>query len=106
LAPMKCWVHVRKPLAWPWDTFEREGGFVRKSSIIKPVFHVIGIHCAGTVEDGDPQVKRFLKGDRVYGISFLNPKGGILCAVWVVKETSLSAHPGKLHQVNKTLPWT
>ena len=42
------------------------------------------------------QVKRFEIGDRVYGISFLNPKGGFYAQYAVVKETSLALIPGKL----------
>jgi NADPH:quinone reductase-like Zn-dependent oxidoreductase len=51
---------------------------------------------AGTVEAVGPQVKRFKKGDRVYGISFLNPKGGFYAQYAVVKENSLALIPGKL----------
>src|SRR5712671_7787937 len=79
-----------------WDPFEREGGFAKEFNI-KPVFPlVLGSDGAGTVEAVGPQVKRFKKGDRVYGISFLNPKGGFYAQYAVVKETSLALIPGKL----------
>jgi len=79
-----------------WDPFEREGGFAKEFNI-KPVFPlVLGSDGAGIVEAVGPQVTRFKKGDRVYGISFLNPKGGFYAQYAVVKENSLALIPGKL----------
>ena len=89
-------VHVEAAGVGVWDPFEREGGFAKEFNI-KPVFPlVLGSDGAGTVEAVGPQVKRFKKGDRVYGISFLNPKGGFYAQYAVVKETSLALIPGKL----------
>ena len=79
-----------------WDPFEREGGFAKEFNI-KPVFPlVLGSDGAGTVEAVGDKVRHFKKGDRVYGISFLNPKGGFYAQYAVVKENSLSLIPGKL----------
>ena len=89
-------VHVEAAGVGVWDPFEREGGFAKEFNI-KPVFPlVLGSDGAGTVEAVGSQVKRFKKGDRVYGISFLNPKGGFYAQYAVVKETSLALIPGKL----------
>src|SRR4029077_4407108 len=79
-------VHVEAAGVGVWDPFEREGGFAKEFNI-KPVFPlVLGSDGAGTVEAVGPQVKRFKKGDRVYGISFLNPKGGFFSQYAVVKK--------------------
>src|ERR1700723_2982251 len=89
-------VHVEAAGIGVWDPFEREGGFAKEFNI-KPVFPLIlGSDGAGTVEAVGPQAKRFKKGDRVYGISFLNPKGGFYAQYAVVKETSLALIPGTL----------
>ena len=89
-------VHVEAAGVGVWDSFEREGGFAKEFNI-KPVFPlVLGSDGAGTVEAVGPQVKRFKKGDRVYRISFLNPKGGFYAQYAVVKEASLALIPGKL----------
>jgi len=89
-------IHVEAAGVGVWDPFEREGGFAKEFNI-KPVFPlVLGSDGAGTVEAVGPQVKRFKNGDRVYGISFLNPKGGFYAQYAVVKETSLALIPGKL----------
>jgi len=79
-----------------WDPYEREGGFAKQFNIT-PVFPLIlGSDGAGTVESVGANAKRFKKGDRVYGIAFLNPKGGFYSQYVVVKESSLSRIPGKL----------
>src|ERR1700680_3050469 len=91
--------HVQAAGVGVWDPFEREGGFAKEFNI-KPVFPIVlGSDGAGTVEAVGPEVKRFKKGDRVYGISFLNPKGGFYAQYAVVsveKKTILALTPGKL----------
>jgi NADPH2:quinone reductase len=59
-----------------WDPIEREGGF-NKLFGIEPRFpHVLGTDGAGTVAGVGAHVSRFKKGDQVYGVSLMNPKGG------------------------------
>ncbi len=79
-----------------WDPFEREGGFAKEFNV-KPRFPlVLGSDGAGTVDAVGDNVRHFKKGDRVYGIAFLNPKGGFYSQYAVVKENSVSLIPGKL----------
>jgi NADPH:quinone reductase-like Zn-dependent oxidoreductase len=79
-----------------WDPFEREGGFAKEFNV-KPRFPlVLGSDGAGTVDAVGDNVRQFKKGDRVYGIAFLNPKGGFYSQYAVVKENSVSRIPGKL----------
>jgi NADPH:quinone reductase len=79
-----------------WDPFEREGGFAKEFNV-KPRFPlVLGSDGAGTVDAVGDDVRHFKKGDRVYGIAFLNPKGGFYSQYAVVKENSVSRIPGKL----------
>src|SRR6266446_4403162 len=83
-------VHVEAAGVGVWDPFEREGAFAKMYNI-KPKFPVVlGSDGSGTVEAVGQQVKRFKKGDRVYGISFLNPKGGFYAQYTVVKENCLA----------------
>jgi len=64
---------------------------------VKPRFPlVLGSDGAGTVDAVRDNVRHFKKGDRVYGIAFLNPKGGFYSQYTVVKENSVSRIPGKL----------
>lgn len=79
-----------------WDPFEREGGFAKEFNV-KPRFPlVLGSDGAGTIDAVGDNVRHFKKGDRVYGIAFLNPKGGFYSQYAVVKENSVSRIPGKL----------
>jgi NADPH:quinone reductase-like Zn-dependent oxidoreductase len=79
-----------------WDPFEREGGFAKEFNV-KPRFPlVLGSDGAGTVDAVGDNVRHFKKGDRVYGIAFLNLKGGFYSQYAVVKENSVSRIPGKL----------
>jgi NADPH:quinone reductase len=79
-----------------WDPFEREGGFAKEFNV-KPRFPlVLGSDGAGTVDAVGDNVRHFKKGDRVYGLAFLNPKGGFYAQYAVVKENSVSRIPGKL----------
>src|SRR6201987_4145162 len=87
-------VHVEAAGVGVWDPFEREGGFAKEFNI-KPVFPlVLGSDGAGTVEAGGPQVKRFKKGGRVYGISCLNPNSQFYAHYSVFNETCLAHKSG------------
>jgi NADPH:quinone reductase-like Zn-dependent oxidoreductase len=79
-----------------WDPFEREGGFAKEFNVQPGFPLVLGSDGAGTVDAVGDNVRNFKKGDRVYGIAFMNPKGGFYSQYAVVKENSLSRIPGKL----------
>src|ERR1700689_2403662 len=70
-------VHVEAAGVGVWGFVERDDRFAKKYNI-KPVLPlVLGSDGAGTVNAVGPQERRFKKGGLVYGISFLNPKGGV-----------------------------
>ena len=76
-----------------WDPFEREGGFAKEYNV-QPTFPlVLGSDGAGTVEAVGDGVQTLKKGDRVYGIALMNPKGGFYAQYIVLKETNLSPIP-------------
>ena len=76
-----------------WDPFEREGGFAKEYNI-QPTFPlVLGSDGAGTVEAVGDGVQSLKKGDHVYGIGLMNPKGGFYAQYIVLKETNLSRIP-------------
>ena len=76
-----------------WDPFEREGGFAKEYNI-QPTFPlVLGSDGAGTVEAVGDGVQSLKKGDRVYGVALMNPKGGFYAQYIVLKETNLSRIP-------------
>jgi NADPH:quinone reductase len=78
-----------------WDPFEREGGFAKEYNI-QPTFPlVLGSDGAGTVEAVGDGVQSLKKGERVYGIALMNPKGGFYAKYIVLKETNLSRIPVK-----------
>ena len=78
-----------------WDPFEREGGFAKEYNV-QPTFPlVLGSDGAGTVEAVGDGVQSLKKGDRVYGIALMNPKGGFYAQYIVLKETNLSRIPVK-----------
>src|SRR6201988_5009619 len=79
-----------------WDPFEREGGFAKEFNMTPKFPIILGSDGAGTVEAVGEKVSRFKKGDRVYGISFMSPKGGFYAEHVVMKETNAARIPGKL----------
>jgi NADPH:quinone reductase-like Zn-dependent oxidoreductase len=79
-----------------WDPFEREGGFAKLYGV-KPRFpYVLGTDGAGTVEAVGKSVSRFKKGDRVYGVALMNPKGGFYAEYAALKADNVAHVPEKL----------
>ena len=79
-----------------WDPFEREGGFAKLYGM-KPRFpYVLGTDGAGTVAAVGKSVSRFKKGDRVYGVALMNPKGGFFAEYAAMNADNVAHVPDKL----------
>ena len=79
-----------------WDPFEREGGFAKEFGM-KPHFPlVLGWDGAGTVEDVGEGVRNLKRGDRVYGINFMSPKGGFYAEYTAIKANNAAMIPPAL----------
>ena len=79
-----------------WDPFEREGGFAKEFGMQPQFPHVLGSDGAGTVEDVGDDVHNLKRGDRVYGINFMNPKGGFYAEYAVIKANNAATIPAAL----------
>jgi NADPH:quinone reductase-like Zn-dependent oxidoreductase len=79
-----------------WDPFEREGGFAKLYGVEPRLPHVLGTDGAGTVAAVGKSVGRFKKGDRVYGVALMNPKGGFYAEYAAVKADNVAHVPDKL----------
>jgi NADPH:quinone reductase len=79
-----------------WDPFEREGGFAKEFGLQSNFPHVLGSDGAGTVEEVGGQVHNLKRGDRVYGINLMSPKGGFYAEYTVVKANNAAMIPQAL----------
>ena len=79
-----------------WDPFEREGGFAKEFGMQANFPHVLGSDGAGTVEAAGDEVHDLKRGDRVYGINFMNPKGGFYAEYTVIKSSNAAKIPQAL----------
>jgi NADPH2:quinone reductase len=79
-----------------WDPFEPEGRFAKEFGIQARFPHVLGSDGAGTVEEVGDEVRSLKRGDRVYGINFLNPKGGFYAEYTVIKADNAALIPQAL----------
>jgi len=79
-----------------WDPFEREGGFAKEFGMHANFPYVLGADGAGTVEEVGDQVHTLKRGDQVYGINLMSPKGGFYAEYTVVKATNAAMIPQAL----------
>src|SRR5262245_31051890 len=79
-----------------WDPFEREGGFAKEFGLQANFPLVLGSDGAGTVEEVGGQVHNIKRGDRVYGINLMSPKGGFYAEYAVVKANNAAMIPQAL----------
>jgi NADPH:quinone reductase-like Zn-dependent oxidoreductase len=79
-----------------WDPFEREGGFAKEFGMQTNFPHVLGSDGAGIVEEVGNEVHVHKRGDRVYGINFMNPKGGFYAEYTVIKASHAATIPQAL----------
>jgi NADPH2:quinone reductase len=94
--PDEILIHVESAGVGSWDPFEREGGFASMMGRQPKFPYVMGTDGAGTVIDVGGNVTRFKEGDRVYGMSLANPKGGFYAQFAVIKEDNAAIVPDKL----------
>jgi len=79
-----------------WDPFEREGGFAKEFGMKAHFPLVLGSDGAGTVEEVGDAVRNLKRGDRVYGINLMNPKGGFYAEYTVIKANNAATIPQAL----------
>ena len=94
--PDEVLIHVESADVAVWDPFEREGGFAKVYGIEPRFPHVLGTGGAGTVEAVGKSVGRFKKGDRVYGVALMNPKGGFYAEYAAMNADNVAHVPDKL----------
>ncbi len=96
IAPDEVLVRVEVAGVAVWDPYEREGGFAKMFGI-KPHFpYILGSDGAGTIVEIGNRVHGLKIGDRVYGASLVNPKGGFYAEYIAVKAGNVSLLPSKL----------
>ncbi len=99
IGPDEILVRVETAGIGVWDAAEREGVFANKFKIEPRFPYVLGSEGSGTVVAVGDHVDRFNEGDRVYAISFLNPKGGFYAEYVAVKADIASLIPARLTSV-------
>jgi len=96
IEPDEVLIQVESAGVGVWDPFESQGGFAKLYGG-KPQFpYVLGSEGAGTIKDIGAKVRGFNKGDRVYAVGLMNPKGGFYAEYAAVKAKNASPIPGKL----------
>src|SRR6516162_8567150 len=96
VGPDEVLIRVESADVAVWDPFEREGGFAKVYGIEPRFPHVLGTGGAGTLEAVGKSVGRFKKGDRVYGVAFMNPKGGFYAEYAALNAANVAHVPEKL----------
>src|SRR5262245_29335529 len=74
VGPGDVLIHVETAGVGEWDPYEREGGFAKLLGTTPTFPYVLGSEGAGTVVAVGKKVRRFKKGDRVYGTCFATSK--------------------------------
>ncbi|MEJ2701643.1 MAG: NADP-dependent oxidoreductase [Sedimentisphaerales bacterium] len=96
VGPDEVLIHVESAGVGAWDPFEREGEFAKMFGVEPKFPYVLGSDGAGTVVAVGEDVTEFQEGDRVYGLSLMNPKGGFYAEYISVKAENVSLIPGDL----------
>jgi len=94
--PDEVLVRVESAGVGVWDPFEREGGFAKVFGIEPHFPYVLGSDGAGTVAAVGERITRFKEGDRVYGCSLAQEKGGFYAEYTAVKADNAATIPDKL----------
>src|SRR5205085_9944053 len=77
VGPDEVLIRVEAAGVGVWDPFERKGGFAKAYQTHATCPYVLGTDGAGTVAAVGERGGQFREGDRVYGMSLANPKGGV-----------------------------
>jgi NADPH:quinone reductase-like Zn-dependent oxidoreductase len=96
VGPDEILIHVQCAGVGVWDPFEIEGGFAKMFGTEAKFPYVPGADGAGIVEAVGDNVSGFKEGERVYGISLANPKGGFYAEYIVLKAANAAHVPDKL----------
>jgi NADPH:quinone reductase-like Zn-dependent oxidoreductase len=96
IGPDEVLIRVESADVAVWDPFEREGGFAKLSGIEPRFPYVLGTDGAGAVAEVGERVSGFKKGDRVYALALVNPKGGFYAEYVAVKADNVAHIPAKL----------
>ncbi|MEO6435827.1 MAG: NADP-dependent oxidoreductase, partial [Tepidisphaeraceae bacterium] len=96
VGPDEVLIRVESAGVAVWDVFEREGGFAKMFGVEPKFPYVLGTDGAGTVAAVGEKISRVKKGDRVYAVALVNPKGGFYAEYAAVKADNVSLIPGKL----------
>ncbi|MGB7158017.1 MAG: NADP-dependent oxidoreductase [Tepidisphaeraceae bacterium] len=96
VGPDELLIRVESAGVGVWDPFEREGGFAKIYGGHATFPYVLGSDGAGTVAEVGEEVRDFKRGDRVYGLALMNPKGGFYAEYATVKADNASPIPGNL----------
>lgn len=83
-----------------WDPFEREGGFAKEFGVRPQFPQVLGWDGAGTIERVGDEVQGLKRGDKVYGINFMGPKGGFYAEYTAIKAENAAVIPPALSTRN------
>ena len=94
--PDEVLIRVEAAGVGAWDPFDREGGFAKMMGVEPRFPYILGTDGAGTVVGVGSQVHRFKKGDRVYAMALMNPKGGFYAEYAAVKASDAAPIPGTL----------
>jgi NADPH:quinone reductase-like Zn-dependent oxidoreductase len=79
-----------------WDPFEREGGFAKEFGMKANFPYVLGTDGAGIVAAVGNEVHNLKRGDRVYGINLMSPKGGFYAEYTAIKANNAAKIPQAL----------
>src|SRR5690606_36989627 len=98
IGPDEVLIRVESAGVGVWDPLECEGGFHEMGMAEgEPVFpYIPGSDGAGTVVAVGAKVRQFHEGDRVYGLSLLNPKGGFYAEYIAMRAQNVSRVPDQL----------
>ena len=96
IGPDEILVRLESAGVGAWDPLEREGVFAGLFETEAKFPYVLGSDGAGTVVAVGERVKEFREGDRVYGMSLMNPKGGFYAEYIALQAEHASRIPDKL----------